>query len=171
MPRHRFARRERTNRIYSRLHSSSLQGKGLTAKQIARYERLSLTRTFNYLRILRGAKAPIQKLDGRFYYVPPREEAARPQQRSVKKDQIEFRGYLNYASSGHRSRDIYIDCIIVTDRDSFAIAAAKSRIESLVRSKFGRSVAAMLHFGLSEVSADSADHFLYRRRGDEWHEL
>jgi hypothetical protein len=164
-----FTRRERANRIYRRIYTSTVKGKGLTAKQIARYEHLSLTRTHHYLRLLRGAKAPIQKLDHRFYYVPPREEPARPPQRPLEKGQIELRGYLNYASWRSRGRDIDIDCVIVTYRHRLAILTAKSQIENLVTAKFGRKLAAMLHYGVSEVTPRSANHFLYRHGvGEGW---
>jgi hypothetical protein len=59
--------------------------------------------------------------------------------------------------------------VIVTHRNQPAILTAKSQIEKLVTVKFGAKLAAMLHYGISEVTPNSANHFLYRHgEGEEW---
>jgi len=172
MSRHRFTSRERANRIYHRIYIAGK--KGISIKQIARLERISTSRVYHYLRLIRTEQRKrgvrIRRLDKKFYYVhvKPREVTApsRPG-----KGYVELRGYLNYTSYKHGSRDIDIDCVIVVRHERHAILVGSERIRQVVKRRLGAKLASMLKFGVSETTPSSANHFLFRRQGDEWIEI
>jgi hypothetical protein len=104
--------------------------------------------------------------------VAQHKKTRRPKRKTHESRLVELRGYLNYASWRSRGSDITIDCVIVTQQNQPAILRAKRQIENLVRVKFGAKLAAMLHYGISEVTPSSANHFLYSHgEGEEWRQF
>lgn len=181
MPKHRFTSRERVDRISQRIQKAGR--KGISVRQIASRERISTGRTNHYLRLIRGKqkdRAKIERLDKKYYYLEPAHRKKRgttrhpePQERenaqlAEKKPLEELRGYINYASSRHRSRDIDIDCVILVENDRAAVLAGSRRITDIVERRFGSKLARMLKFGVSPATAESANHFLFRRHGGDW---
>ncbi len=170
----RLTRRERAYRIYGRIYDAGPEG--ITIKQLARQERISISRTYSYLRLIRrllrkrGVK--IQRLDRRFYYVPLKlkEEEAR-RSTAPRKGDVELRGYVNYMSSEYRGRDIDVDTVIVVANDERSITVGAERIKEMVKDHFGPKVARMLKFGTSPATPQSANHFLFRHHDGEWVEF
>ena len=161
---HRLTRRQRTNRIRNRIINAGK--KGISIKQIARLERISLNRTYYYLRFIRMRKrgARIKRLGKKYYYVKPRElETPKPTIRG----NVELRGYFNYSSSTHPSSDIEIDCVIIVPNEQQAIIAGSEQITQKVKQRLGAKLASRLKFGVSEATPSSTNHFLFRRRGGE----
>lgn len=174
MPRHRFTRRQRAYRIYSRIYDE--RRKGISIKQIARRERISTSRVYYYVRLIRRLQrkqgVKIERLGKKFYYVPPELPPERPGQLVPQRGDVELRGYWNYTSPDYESRNLNIDCVVVVPNTPIAIIAARERIKQLVSYGFGGKVASMLHFGVSEVTPESRNHFYYRRgEGDQWLEF
>jgi DNA-binding CsgD family transcriptional regulator len=172
IPRHRFTLRERANRILDRIINA--RDKGLSIKQIARLERISTSRVYYYLRLIRRRRGVrIRRLGKKFYYVhvKPTEVEARRIRRPPGKADVELRGYLNYNSSDHESRDIDIDCVIIVPHDRRAILTGSEQIKQIVKRRLGVKLASMLKFGVSETNPSSANHFLFRRHEDNWIEL
>jgi hypothetical protein len=180
--RRRFTKRERTSRIYNRINKAGK--KGITAKEIARTERISPSRVRHYLRQLRKDQSKqrkrIDRLGRRYYRVhpfkvqtriePPMPTTAlwRPR---TEGGEVELRGYLNYTSSPRMSRNIEIDCVMLIPNRGTEILAGSGRIKDMVEARLGRKLASMLKFGVSEATVNSANHFLFRRHGGNWLEF
>jgi hypothetical protein len=166
--------RERENRISQRIQK--VGRKGISAKQIASRERISRSRAYHYLRQIRGKqkhRAKIERLDKKYYYIETaqrkrRETTRRPRPQEPREETRELRGYINYASSYFRSRDIDIDCVILIQKEPAATAAGIRRIKDKVERRFGYKLTSMLKFGYSLATPQSSNHFLYRRHGGNW---
>lgn len=87
------------------------------------------------------------------------------------KREVELRGYLNYTSLDYQERDIDIDCVIVVPNERSTIITGSERIKQKVKRRLGAKLASMLKFGVSEANPSSANHFLFRRHGDEWNDF
>jgi hypothetical protein len=177
--RHIFTKRERANRIYRRIYNAG--DKGISVRQISRHERISASRTYYYLRLIRRAQRErgvrIERLDKRFYHVRLQRAAVKagmapgptvwtspyPGDRMV-----ELRGYLNYTSSSQSARNIDIDCVMLVPYSSRSIVAGSQRIKDKVEARLGNKLASMLKFGVSGATPYSANHFLFRHRGGGW---
>jgi hypothetical protein len=74
----RLSKRQRANKIYIRIYNASLKKRQLKARQIARYERLSLSRTYFYLRYLKHSNVGpcLQKVGHAWIYTAPKREQA-----------------------------------------------------------------------------------------------
>jgi len=173
--RHRFTKRERANRIYRRIYNAG--DRGISVRQIARLESISKSRVYYYLnpirRVQRAQTFRIERLDGKFYYVPPIEasielKSTMKRQSYHGETEAELRGYLNYTSSSHRSRNIDIDCVMLVPHNRIAILAGSERIKDMVEARFGHKLTSMLKFGVSEATPNSANHFMFQRRGGGW---
>jgi len=168
MPPHRLTRRQRVNRIRNRIIKAGK--KGITLKQIARRERISTSSVYYYLRFIRKRKrgrAKIRRLGKKYYYIEPEEvKAPKPPVRGT----VELRGYVNYTSD-NPSRDIEIDCVIIVPNEQQTIITGSEQITEKVKHRLGAKLASMLKFGVSEANPSSANHFLFRRHGDEWIEF
>lgn len=163
MPPDRLTRRERLNRIRDRIIKAG--PKGISIKQLVRLERISISRVYHYLHLIRMKKriARIRRFGKKYYYVKPKEiEAPRPSIRGY----VELRGYFNYTSD-NPSSDIEIDCVIVVPNEQHAIITGSEQITEKVKHQFGAKLASMLKFGVSEANPASANHFLFRRHGGE----
>lgn len=183
----RFTEGERKLRILSHLDKAGRRG--MSVREIAEREHLSLSRTYFYLRLIRrdhlGKNVRIERLGRRFYHVqvPPVHPKPRPVRVNVAAPltpvwttplhgdrEVELRGYLNYASSG-RSRGIDIDCVTLVRYNESAIVTGSVWIKSKVEARLGSKLASMLKFGVSGASTYSGDHFLFRRQGRGWVEF
>ncbi|MGD0424237.1 MAG: hypothetical protein ABSA92_12385 [Candidatus Bathyarchaeia archaeon] len=174
--RHRFTKRERESRIYNRIKKAGKRG--ISVGQIASRERLSKRQINRYLRQLHKDQAKhkrkIAKLGRKYYPIRPIKVPARtePATTAIWKPrlpgaQAELRAYVNYASS-QPSRSIDIDCVIIVPNDNSAILSGSEQIKEIVEARLGTQIASMLKFGISEATANSTNHFLYRRRGGSW---
>ena len=164
MRKHQFSSRERVDRISQRIQKAGKRG--ISVKQIASRERISTSRTYHYLRLIRGKEkhgAKIERLDKKYYYLEPAEK--RPAPPKTQEPPVELRGYINYTSSSYRSRDINIDCVMLVEHDTAAVLAGSKRIADMVERRFGLKLAQMLKFGVSPTTPQSANHFLYKRHG------
>lgn len=177
MARHRFTRRERANRIHRRIHDAG--DVGISVREIARRERISLSRTYYYLRLIRRAQrgrgVRIGRLGRKLHYVRPIQVEARIEPRPIileephyEATEVELRGYLNYTSSSKQARNIDIDCVMLVRHNRTAILAGSERIKDIVETRLGRKIASMLKFGVSEATPYSANHFLFRRHEGGW---
>lgn len=173
MRRHRLTKRERANRISQRIYNAG--HRGISIKQIVWAERISISRIYYYLRLIRRAEKTrgfkIERLGKKFYRV--REVDVKPRGRPIRARGppiVELRGYLNYASD-YRSRNIDIDCVMLVSSDKASILAGSVRIKVIVEARLGRKLASMLKFGVSEAMPQSSNHSLYRRDGGKWIEF
>jgi hypothetical protein len=175
MPRDRFTKRERAQRIYVALYTAAQKQQGLTVTELARRERISKARVRYYLRLIRRVQrkqsVKIERLGNKFYYVPPQPPPERPRQLIPQRGDAELRGYWNYASPKYSSGNLNVDCVEVVPNIPNAILAGKARIEAPVRHRLGEKVASMLHYGVWPATPESRNHFLYRRGGGEWLDL
>lgn len=180
----RFTSRERASRIAQRIRNAG--SKGISVKQLASRERISRSKTYRYLSLARGKQkkgAKIERLDKKYYSIKPTQwrksrttpsprpqEPQRPEspESSRQEPQVGLRGYVNYASSSFRSRDIDIDCVMLVEHDRAAILSGSRRITDIVERRFGPKLARMLKFGVSPATPESANHFLYQRHGGNW---
>ena len=182
----RYSERKRTMRIYTCIQSAG--SKGISERQIARHERLSLRRTRYYLRLMdksQNRRNPrIASLNRRYYYVRlPTKPRIRVKPRIVEHTpslwtlpqhgdaEVELRGYSNYMSFSQSSRNIEIDCVMLVPYNWSAIVAGTEQIKDMVEARLGSKLVSMLKFGVSGVTPNSANHFLYRRQGGGWVEL
>lgn len=180
MRRHRFTKRERTNRIYHRIYNAG--PKGISVRQIASRERISLSRTYYYLRLVRKVQRErgvrIQRLGKKFYNVQLQPTQVRPTEPRTTSwthpypgdREVELRGYLNYSSS-QPARNIDIDCVTLVPYSEFGIIRGSERIKQKVEARLGNKLASMLKFGVSGATPYSNDQFLFRRRGGGWIEF
>jgi hypothetical protein len=176
MTRRRFTERERADRIRHRIYDAG--ERGISVQELARRERVSPSRTYYYLRLIRKAQMDqgvrIRRLDRRLHYVSPIQVEPRMEPRpstwKAPHDNatvVELHGYLNYASS-QPARNIHVDCVMVVPHNRTAILAASERIKDLVEARLGSKIASMLKFGVSEATPYSDDHFLFRRHRGDW---
>lgn len=175
------------SRIYNRIQNAG--PKGISIKQIARHERISVSRTQYYFRLMhkaqRGGDARISKLGTKFYYVRlhPHQARVKVKPKTVEHTpsvwtlphqgdtEAELRAYVNYASSNQPARSIQIDIVTVVPYAWSEILAGSQRIKDLVEARLGSKLASMLKFGVSGITPTSADHFLYKRQGGGWVEF
>jgi|SRR5208337_103968 len=171
--RRKFTKRERAIRIDGRIQKAG--PKGITIRRLARLERISTGRIRFYLRLIRKSRekqgVKVERLGKRFFYVKLA-EPERPKQLVPQRGDVELRAYWNYDSPNYAGHDIDIDCVVVVPNSPNAIVAARERVKGMVRNRLSEKIASKLHFGVSEATPQSSNHFLWRRgSGDQWHEL
>ena len=177
MTRPRFTKHERANRIHHRVHDAGEMG--ISVREIARRERISLSRTYYYLRLIRRAQRDrgvrIRRLGRKLHYVRSIQVEARIEPRPTVLEkphyevkEVELRGYFNYTSSSQQARNIDIDCVMLVRHNRTAILTGSERIKDIVEARLGSKIASMLKFGVSEATPYSTDHFLFRRHGGGW---
>src|SRR5208282_3617186 len=114
MSRFRLTERKRLNRIRRRIHAAG--AKGMSVKEIARHEDVSISRAYYYLRLIRAKRHfRVERLGKKFYYIGPSKKKTR-RKTSKKTAIVELRGYFNYTSSSRSSRNIDIDCVILVQQ-------------------------------------------------------
>lgn len=166
----RLTRHERLQRIERHLHKAALANRGLTPKQLARYEKLSVARTRYYLRLLNERLrkqtlgiVSIKKIrKGRtirfLYYRKPEPEPIRqiaPQQANVvvriSPTQPAGEGFEYEAVEHPSSKNIRIVgwiLVAATSRFDRQVIAAQDRLHDVIERVLGQNLASMADVGL-----------------------
>jgi len=164
----RFTRRERANRIYRRIHDSTIRNKPLTIPQIARLERISKSTVYRYLPYIRrsqrkrGILINIRRVKKKRFLIYEKIAVKGP---ALTVPRWELIGVVKYDQQGPaRILELKV-MILLPNRDKATIDKGIEEIKDMMQDHNFAGLVPSMEFTTIPATAESRPYFRYLHSG------